>query len=511
MREKTPSEKIVVEQCRISELSHSQSNCMSSASVENQEVSIDFIKKRKFQIKNTNQNQTCNKCGRLHDPRRCPAYGDECNNCGKLNHWAKKCRSSPKYKKNLLENKNNYNHVHQIQTGNDNHDEGEVFTISTLAGKTECSSKDWSVNAFIDGNLINCKLDTGAQSNVISVNCLQQFKNKPNVLTTKDILKAFGGSVIKLVGQCYLQVELNGIKCKQRFLVTYLDVKTILGLEACRYFKLINKKNICELVFNNNQIKENPESIITEFADVIEGRGSLKPVKKHLKENAVPHIAAVRRIPISLHEPVKKKLDYRTTATNGLKSQAANLKTKPYKEYCVKDTAWFRKNNKTPWTTGKIVKKKSSRRYVIKTIDDKFFTRNSVYIRPNKFPEKSVDKDYSKSFASPEDYYTTASPGAQFLEEEPTCSSAKQCSSNKTSLIDRSIYQAISSKAIIDNSDSIMSIKLLFPDMKTSKAVPDILANSNSQPIPDIPEQPSGSKRVIKPRVKLKDYDLSID
>lgn len=242
MREKTPSEKIVVEQCRISELSHSQSNCMSSASVENQEVSIDFIKKRKFQIKNTNQNQTCNKCGRLHDPRRCPAYGDECNNCGKLNHWAKKCRSSPKYKKNLLQNKNNYNHVHQIQTGNDNHDEGEVFTISTLAGKSECSSKDWLVNAFIDGNLINCKLDTGAQSNVISVNCLQQFKNKPNVLTTKDILKAFGGSVIKLVGQCYLQVELNGIKCKQRFLVTYLDVKTILGLEACRYFKLINKK-----------------------------------------------------------------------------------------------------------------------------------------------------------------------------------------------------------------------------------------------------------------------------
>ena len=34
----------------------------------------------------------CDKCGRLHPMRNCPAFGKTCNNCGKLKHFSKMCR-----------------------------------------------------------------------------------------------------------------------------------------------------------------------------------------------------------------------------------------------------------------------------------------------------------------------------------------------------------------------------------------------------------------------------------
>lgn len=37
---------------------------------------------------------TCQRCGRSHDAKaKCPAHGKKCNNCGKLNHFSRCCRS----------------------------------------------------------------------------------------------------------------------------------------------------------------------------------------------------------------------------------------------------------------------------------------------------------------------------------------------------------------------------------------------------------------------------------
>ena len=35
----------------------------------------------------------CKQCGRQHRPRECPAYGQECSYCHKLNHFARMCRN----------------------------------------------------------------------------------------------------------------------------------------------------------------------------------------------------------------------------------------------------------------------------------------------------------------------------------------------------------------------------------------------------------------------------------
>ena len=33
----------------------------------------------------------CSRCGRLHKPRQCPAYGQTCHKSERLHHFARKC------------------------------------------------------------------------------------------------------------------------------------------------------------------------------------------------------------------------------------------------------------------------------------------------------------------------------------------------------------------------------------------------------------------------------------
>lgn len=50
----------------------------------------------------------CLYCGRLHPPRACPAYGKQCTNCKKFNHFAKVCKSQSRTIKQLETVENNY-------------------------------------------------------------------------------------------------------------------------------------------------------------------------------------------------------------------------------------------------------------------------------------------------------------------------------------------------------------------------------------------------------------------
>ncbi|GFW10522.1 retrovirus-related Pol polyprotein from transposon 17.6 [Trichonephila clavipes] len=54
---------------------------------------------------------------------------------------------------------------------------------------------------------------------------------------------------------------------------------------------------------------ETSEFILKEFADVFTGTGRLKRIVKiKLKENSVPHVAAPRKVPLSIHNKVKEEL-----------------------------------------------------------------------------------------------------------------------------------------------------------------------------------------------------------
>ena len=53
--------------------------------------SVNKISKRKFDRKRTvtrkNKNFNCQRCGKSHEPKECPAWQKTCSSCGKMTHF----------------------------------------------------------------------------------------------------------------------------------------------------------------------------------------------------------------------------------------------------------------------------------------------------------------------------------------------------------------------------------------------------------------------------------------
>ncbi len=61
-----------------------------------------FSERRQREQRSTSFSDSCNKCGRSHGYRQCPAYGKQCNKCEAYNHFASQCRSRPRHQANAV-------------------------------------------------------------------------------------------------------------------------------------------------------------------------------------------------------------------------------------------------------------------------------------------------------------------------------------------------------------------------------------------------------------------------
>lgn len=72
-----------------------------------EEASVNVINKNRVgkpsPYKQKSTNKSCVYCGLDHKPRKCPAFGQKCRKCGKLNHFAQVCRSSAQRRVHTLE------------------------------------------------------------------------------------------------------------------------------------------------------------------------------------------------------------------------------------------------------------------------------------------------------------------------------------------------------------------------------------------------------------------------
>ena len=62
----------------------------------------------------------CEKCGRQHPIRQCPAFGKKCHNCGKMNRFSQHCSNVSKEKGHRSARLTNIVDVFTIGTGSNN-------------------------------------------------------------------------------------------------------------------------------------------------------------------------------------------------------------------------------------------------------------------------------------------------------------------------------------------------------------------------------------------------------
>ena len=143
---------------------HSKSISQASAQA------TEIIKKWKF-------------CENSNHRGKYPAYEKICHNCNRKNHF-KKCCSS---------NKETLHEIEQTETESPSADENQFFldTINlpknpkNLVNISQIKNEpyDWNITLSSNATPISCKIDTGAQCNVIPVERLENISPKPDLQT----------------------------------------------------------------------------------------------------------------------------------------------------------------------------------------------------------------------------------------------------------------------------------------------------------------------------------------
>ena len=190
--------------------------------------------------------RTCGNCGRPHNASaKCPARGQTCHYCEKLNHFAEVCQSKARRQR-----------IHTIEDSRDSTAETsfesivfESVTIGNVTHGSPESSRD-EVFVSIQVNLaqsvnrntaLRAKLDTGAQGNILPMRLYREMyrqhvdnngKIKPNALLSSNVvLTAYGGSQIKHHGIVNIPCTYGKEGTLAPFYVTDTPGPAIIGLQ----------------------------------------------------------------------------------------------------------------------------------------------------------------------------------------------------------------------------------------------------------------------------------------
>ncbi|XP_039870493.1 uncharacterized protein LOC120723214 [Simochromis diagramma] len=245
----------------------------------------DRQSKMKLNDKDQASTFNCKRCGTKHALRQCPAYGKQCKNCGKMNHFARMCRSRK---------------VHTV--ADEATDQQASLFIGAVNAKTQTRTDEWTVEIKVGHKPVKFKLDTGAQANVVPYSLLQRIGNKQMLRPTNVRLSTYTGDKIAVKGKCTWAVKYKKKSFALEFIVVKSETKPILGIQTCEEMGLIKRV----MALN----KSDEMDIFKEFADVFEGIGCLEGEHTiQINDSVVPKVHPPRKIPVTLREKLKVELD----------------------------------------------------------------------------------------------------------------------------------------------------------------------------------------------------------
>ena len=281
--------------CRANEATTSQLKTLSSHATNKESVEQEVLAIQKHRTSAPQrsrheatepQRSQCDKCGTRHQRhQKCPAYGMECYNCGRKNHFSKVCRSQPREK----QHRNVYSIAH------DTCETAEDLFIGMIRCATT-TAPEWKVSILVNQQRTSFKIDTGAQCNVISKSRLSSVP----LQKSHARLVAFGGEHLNVSGRVTMRCEHKHKFYNADFEVINQDVPNILGLQTCVQMNLVQ----CVDAINNET------DFLTSYSDVFKGLGCISKTDYHIKVDKAyqPVVRPPRRVPVTLRPKIQAEL-----------------------------------------------------------------------------------------------------------------------------------------------------------------------------------------------------------
>ena len=244
--------------------------------------------------------QMCKFCGKKHEFKRglCPAAEKKCKKCGKKGHFAIVCLSTKT--------------VHIVE---EECSEEETYSISTVKGSS--ATQAMATCRVNDQHDVAFEIDTGASCNILPLSeCVKATGDKSglDIKQTNTRLTMHNNTSECPLGRVMLSVSRNGRKHRLRFFVVNANVTPILGRDSSIGMKLVQimDSDTIHKVSESSGLpaKLTQDGVLKEFTDIFEGLGELEgEYIIHTNPDIPPVVHPPRKLPISMHDTVKKELD----------------------------------------------------------------------------------------------------------------------------------------------------------------------------------------------------------
>ena len=260
----------------------------------------------------------CPKCGGSHQkPETCPAKFAECRYCGKTGHFKKVCfkrkqkqlheiNNAPEYEDQETDLAYNYMEYSSPTATN-----GTVDTISNVQTCTGYPRRLFATVKLNHCYDLRMKIDTGADTCILTTNDLQDMPFVPKVKPSSNILKGYGGSSIDNIGVSVVEVSHGKKSLKIQFDIVNAPPgsPSIIGCSTAQELGLITV-NIDDV--NSKKVPAlTKEKVLEEYKDCFDKIGCFPGEKYHIElvDNPKPVIHPSRSVPVHLLPLYKAELD----------------------------------------------------------------------------------------------------------------------------------------------------------------------------------------------------------
>ena len=262
--------------------------------------------------KHTHEYKKCGWCGgQRHRRQECPAYGHECQNCHKQNHYSSVCRQPKQTEDMKTSQRFPRSHKHKVrqvveEQNNDsqsNSDEEEVFTING-------EKKIPTVKVKLFDTETEFLVDSGATVNVIHISTKNRICPKLKLLQPCQKIQAYGTTdPLPIAGYFDAEVCFKGKKATDRFYVISCE-KTTTNLLSARTAQALGLVQFAFTIHMPNET-DGPRHPADDFPELFDGGlGKIKnvKVKLHVDETVKPVSQRVRRVPFHIRKSVEQEL-----------------------------------------------------------------------------------------------------------------------------------------------------------------------------------------------------------
>ena len=217
------------------------------------------------EAKDVESKHKCGRCGYDKAHKKCPAMGQQCRHCKKMNHFSKLCLSKE---------------VHQLQEvadsdqeteGDSDQEQSEDDSLFVYSVKSSCVPEDEQFHEVIvlGDTEVRFQLDSGAKANVMSLKTYNNLRRRPPLTKTNTVLISFSKHRLKPCGEVVLSAKYKDNVEDVRFFVVEPEVESVLSGNICVKLGLL--KRVHQLTSNTPLGRTRVE--LDDYPELFKGLG----------------------------------------------------------------------------------------------------------------------------------------------------------------------------------------------------------------------------------------------